>query len=320
MLVLDMRAVRAANCQKQLYTLLQKHCFFSSESHVSFPYIPYQNLRDARLLCHTDQPTFHSTHRRLSRTFATAAGDSKEWTVSDSSSGDTGPQDGTSSGVYTDYDPISGRLVTRKGVKPYVSEQEMGSSGPSNPVDEVDSGERVYGNVREPVTIGRSKQGFSSGNVSGYRKKGKNKTVYVCSNCGFSDGQWWGHCRECRNVGTMKMFSVSEAIEGKVNGSQVSENLISSWLPQSSGEPVPLRLTEVNRRINHADWRITLPGIFGAEVSRVLGGGVVPGSLILVGGDPGVGKSTLLLQLEDGFNDCRRMWHWPISTSYLCIW
>jgi DNA repair protein RadA/Sms len=43
-------------------------------------------------------------------------------------------------------------------------------------------------------------------------------------------------------------------------------------------------------------WRVELPGAEGAELGRVLGGGVVPGSLVLVGGDPGVGKSTLLLQ------------------------
>ncbi|XP_047335902.1 DNA repair protein RadA isoform X3 [Impatiens glandulifera] len=289
-----MRTVRAVNSQKQLYTLLWKHNL-SSDPHISFPRSSCQKLKVARLFCHADRLTLHSTRRCLSRTFATTTtGDSKEWSGPNSSSGDTGSKHGSSSGVYTVYDPISRRMVTRKGTKPYVVEQETESTAPSNPVDEVDSTGRIYGNVREPS---RSKQGFSSGNVSGYRKKGKNKIVYVCSDCGFSDGQWWGHCRECRNVGTMKMFSVNEGIEGKVNGSQVSENLIRSWLPQSSAEPVPLRLTEVNRRINHADWRIPLPGTFGAEVARVLGGGVVPGSLVLVGGDPGVGKSTLLLQL-----------------------
>ena len=64
-------------------------------------------------------------------------------------------------------------------------------------------------------------------------------------------------------------------------------------------EPIagPKRLEDVTSQAFGKQWRLPLSGEVGKEVSRVLGGGVVPGALILVGGDPGIGKSTLLLQL-----------------------
>ena len=58
-------------------------------------------------------------------------------------------------------------------------------------------------------------------------------------------------------------------------------------------------MSDVRRRsYGPGQWRLQLQGETGAEVSRVLGGGVVPGSMTLIGGDPGVGKSTLLLQVQ----------------------
>lgn len=61
----------------------------------------------------------------------------------------------------------------------------------------------------------------------------------------------------------------------------------------------PQRLSEISLRGFRQRWRLHLPGDNGRELGRVLGGGVVPGSLTLVGGEPGVGKSTLLLQMAD---------------------
>ncbi|KDP40840.1 hypothetical protein JCGZ_24839 [Jatropha curcas] len=140
--------------------------------------------------------------------------------------------------------------------------------------------------------------GLGPGIFLGNRKKGKSKTIYVCNNCGYEDGQWWGICRECHQAGTMKQFSDKGTDSGtKMSGIQVSESAVRSWLPVKDGEAHPVRLTEVNQRMNQSDWRIPLTGLFGNEVARVLGGGLVPGSLILIGGDPGVGKSTLLLQI-----------------------
>ncbi|CAN4089041.1 unnamed protein product [Withania somnifera] len=125
--------------------------------------------------------------------------------------------------------------------------------------------------------------------------KGKSKTVWVCSDCGYDDGQWWGICKQCNGVNTMKRFS--EEVERPTSGFEVSEIVTRSWLPHQSGRAMPTKLTDVNKGINQSSWRIPLSGLFGAEVGRVLGGGLVPGCLVLVGGDPGVGKSTLLLQI-----------------------
>ncbi|XP_074285356.1 uncharacterized protein LOC141610940 isoform X2 [Silene latifolia] len=86
---------------------------------------------------------------------------------------------------------------------------------------------------------------------------------------------------------------------GSSGENETSENMMKSCsLPeQMVGHNAPVRLMDVNPGINHMEWRIRLSGLLGLEVNRVLGGGVVPGSLILVGGDPGVGKSTLALQM-----------------------
>jgi len=92
----------------------------------------------------------------------------------------------------------------------------------------------------------------------GKGKKGKSKLVWVCSDCGYSDGQWWGTCRNCNKIGTLTEFSVSDDVEGgKANGFEASENAMRSWLPDQR-QSVPVRLSEVSRGINHLDWRIRL--------------------------------------------------------------
>ncbi|KAL0010272.1 hypothetical protein SO802_005380 [Lithocarpus litseifolius] len=139
-----------------------------------------------------------------------------------------------------------------------------------------------------PGTDGNGNAKKPNLDIVGNKKKGKARFSWVCADCGHSDGQWWGACRECNAVGTLKRFS-----EG--GSAEVSEG--KTWLSPKAGESRPMRLTDVNRGINQLNWRIPLHGPFGNEVSRVLGGGIVPGSLVLVGGDPGVGKSTLLLQI-----------------------
>ncbi|KAM4100061.1 hypothetical protein ACB094_05G040400 [Castanea mollissima] len=139
-----------------------------------------------------------------------------------------------------------------------------------------------------PGTDGNGNAKKPNLDIVGNKKKGKARFSWVCADCGHSDGQWWGTCRQCNAVGTLKRFS-----EG--GSAEVSEG--KTWLSPKAGESQPMRLTDVNRGINQLNWRIPLYGPFGNEVSRVLGGGIVPGSLVLVGGDPGVGKSTLLLQI-----------------------
>ncbi|KAJ6793912.1 Uncharacterized protein M6B38_233000 [Iris pallida] len=128
------------------------------------------------------------------------------------------------------------------------------------------------------------------------RKAGKERVSWVCGQCGATSGQWWGTCPACQKVGTVKRFAEAAEVGGS-RGAEVSEEKVRLWLPQRAGGAVPQSLEEVNKGRNQTEWRIQLSGLFGMEVARVLGGGVVPGSLVLVGGDPGVGKSTLLLQL-----------------------
>ncbi|WCJ39694.1 DNA repair protein RadA [Euphorbia peplus] len=165
---------------------------------------------------------------------------------------------------------------------------KLGLSRYSNDNDDSRNGRRYGGPKRTDVAK----------DVMINRKKVKSKIVYVCNSCGYTDGQWWGYCRECKTAGAMKQFSERDTGNGSnVSGSQISENMVRSWLPSKAGDAQPVRLIDVNKSMNQLAWRFSLPGLFGEEVCRVLGGGIVPGSLILVGGDPGVGKSTLLLQI-----------------------
>lgn len=92
------------------------------------------------------------------------------------------------------------------------------------------------------------------------KKKGKEKVYWVCSDCGYTTGQWWGVCRSCSVSGTMKEFHEAKSSDsnGKVSGFSVMENGLGSWLPQQSGELRPLRLSEVNRELDHLHWRIPL--------------------------------------------------------------
>ncbi|XP_057773243.1 uncharacterized protein LOC130992573 [Salvia miltiorrhiza] len=183
--------------------------------------------------------------------------------------------------VQTVYDPATGRLVTKRERYGAKEPESGGAKADIKPIAEV--GSRVYGDVI----------GSSSARSSSIKKKGKSRSVHVCSNCGYSDGQWWGTCKQCGEVGTMKRFTTESAGQ-KVTGMRASENAVRSWVPRDAA---PVKLTDVYGRVDNSNWRIPLPGEFGDEVERVLGGGLVPGSLVLVGGDPGVGKSTLLLQV-----------------------
>jgi len=106
----------------------------------------------------------------------------------------------------------------------------------------------------------------------------KQKTVYTCQQCGLQSPKWLGKCPDC---GQWNSLVEETSIVSKGKGRQVPP----------AGHPQ--LLTEV--RVTEED-RLRC-GI--AELDRVLGGGVVPGSLILIGGDPGIGKSTLLLQAID---------------------
>jgi len=120
----------------------------------------------------------------------------------------------------------------------------------------------------------------------------KSRTVYTCTSCGAEHRQWFGKCPSCHTFGTLQE-------EIQVPATQPARP--SRQLPgdrAASGDRVP----QPRAAIQLGDVRDELLARFGSgygELDRVLGGGMVPGSLVLLGGDPGIGKSTLLLQVAD---------------------
>jgi len=109
----------------------------------------------------------------------------------------------------------------------------------------------------------------------------KIKTSFFCQNCGTQFAKWQGQCHNCKQWNTV----VEEVIQKEEKN---------SWKPSSSENKKaakPLRIKDIDSsqeiRLNTSD----------GELNRVLGGGLVPGSLTLLGGEPGIGKSTLLLQI-----------------------
>lgn len=107
----------------------------------------------------------------------------------------------------------------------------------------------------------------------------KVRSRFVCQSCGAAYPQWLGQCGQCKQWNTLVEEVVERAVEGRAAVS-----------PHKARQPKPTPISEIpaqdGPRIAIAD----------TEFSRVLGGGVVPGSITLIGGEPGIGKSTLLLQ------------------------
>jgi DNA repair protein RadA/Sms len=109
----------------------------------------------------------------------------------------------------------------------------------------------------------------------------KKETLFVCQNCGHSTGKWLGKCAECGEWNSL--------VEEKSQPTRRSGSRNAFKLRDVSAVP----FTEIEPQ---DDVRIS-SGV--TEFDRVLGGGIVPGTLVLIGGDPGIGKSTLLLQVAD---------------------
>ena len=114
----------------------------------------------------------------------------------------------------------------------------------------------------------------------------KSKTVYVCSECGMDSPKWVGRCPSCGAWNTMKEMTIRPETNSVSNDRQARQAL--AGIGQHSPSPIPLSQVSATEepRITTTDF----------ELDRVLGGGLVPGSMTLIGGEPGIGKSTLLLQ------------------------
>ena len=118
--------------------------------------------------------------------------------------------------------------------------------------------------------------------------------VYFCQECGYESSKWRGQCPGCKAWNSFAEEPVSTGKKASGGGKSVS---------RQQSEPVILKdisLSEDERQTTQI-----------GELDRVLGGGIVPGSLVLVGGDPGIGKSTLLLQV------CRNLAEKQVSVLYI---
>ena len=120
----------------------------------------------------------------------------------------------------------------------------------------------------------------------------KDKIAYVCSNCGQESPKWIGKCPACGQWNTFKEIRVAPSSPVKSGGVAAGRGGLNtgtiSQMAASAGRV--LRLSDIS---NHDDPRIDM---HDEELNRVLGGGLVPGSIVLLGGEPGIGKSTLSLQ------------------------
>ena len=112
----------------------------------------------------------------------------------------------------------------------------------------------------------------------------KDKIMYVCDNCGQESAKWIGKCPSCGQWNTFKEIKVADTKK------QVIATTASSSAGHQLRQNKVLRLKDISA---HDDPRIDM---HDAELNRVLGGGLVPGSIVLLGGEPGIGKSTLSLQ------------------------
>ena len=112
----------------------------------------------------------------------------------------------------------------------------------------------------------------------------KSRTIYACQNCGAQSPKWMGRCPECGEWNSL------------VEEQEVSASATSVEKLKTGSQSVPTPITAIE---SGQDFRFSS---CIHEMDRVLGGGIVPGSVVLIGGDPGIGKSTLLLQMAGGLS------------------
>src|SRR5215210_8764785 len=119
----------------------------------------------------------------------------------------------------------------------------------------------------------------------------KVKTAYFCSNCGHESAKWLGKCPSCNSWNTFAEEVLSKGIDKNDNG----------WKDYSTRKRSSKTILLNKVSATEEDRILTTD----AELNRVLGGGIVPGSIVLIAGEPGIGKSTLFLQIGLLLKDVR---------------
>jgi len=121
----------------------------------------------------------------------------------------------------------------------------------------------------------------------------KSRTFFVCNQCGAESSQYYGRCTVCGSWNSLveEVAPQKEAKLARLPGASRGRNSGATSGPTASKPRLAMTLNQIQ---DHPQMR--LPSGY-TELDRVLGGGIVPGSLVLLGGDPGIGKSTLLLQV-----------------------
>ncbi len=122
----------------------------------------------------------------------------------------------------------------------------------------------------------------------------KTKTTYFCQSCGYESAKWLGKCPSCNEWNTF----VEEVVEKQASR-------IPDWRTVQSAARSPSKAAAIHEIVQTEENRRATPD---RELNRVLGGGIVPGSLVLIGGEPGIGKSTLMLQLALNMRDTKTLY------------
>ena len=122
----------------------------------------------------------------------------------------------------------------------------------------------------------------------------KAKTTYFCQNCGYESPKWLGKCPSCGEWNTF----VEEVVEKQASR-------VPDWRTVTGTTKRTSQAAAIHEIAQTEEIRRTTPD---AELNRVLGGGIVPGSLVLIGGEPGIGKSTLMLQLALTMPDTKTLY------------
>lgn len=237
MQILDMKALRLISIHKHLLTPPVRK-FTSNPFHISSQYTSFS--------------------RQFHRRFGSQA---PSVSVEASNGGNDADPDGKSPKVWTVFNPHG--LVTQKvrnggGGEEFEGETQKGLSDLEDGVEDSPE-ERGYESVKKSKSVGVTERVSFGEVVRHQKKKKKSKTCWVCSSCGYTDGQWWGMCRSCDAQGTMTEFYEGDAIASgaKVHGPGVLERT-GTWLPKPENQVLPVRLKDVQCDVSDKDWRIPL--------------------------------------------------------------